>query len=148
MATSIVHLDVDPKAFALPRKYKREADPKCIWLWGCSKKEKLVDASKQPGHLIESSSPNHDAVAFGNYGFGVRDALTIVNRVGKAALSMVKMVCKHFNTILGLMKGITKLDYATYVKISTNASIKAMSPVGALVMITPWLWESCLEWRP
>ncbi|KAL1128233.1 hypothetical protein V6Z11_A13G234600 [Gossypium hirsutum] len=42
-----------------------------------------------------------------------------------------------FNTIPGLMEGTTKPDYATCVKISTDASIKEMIPPGALVMLTP-----------
>lgn len=57
--------------------------------------------------------------------------------VGKAALSMVEEVRRQFNTIPGLMEGITKPDYATCVKISTDASLKEMVPPGALVMITP-----------
>jgi Na+/H+-translocating membrane pyrophosphatase len=35
------------------------------------------------------------------------------------------------------MEGTTKLDYATSVKISMDASIKEMIPLGALVMLTP-----------
>ncbi|KAH7447017.1 hypothetical protein KP509_01G087500 [Ceratopteris richardii] len=57
--------------------------------------------------------------------------------VGKAALSMVEEVRRQFNTIPGLMDGINDPDYATCVKISTDASIKEMIPPGALVMITP-----------
>lgn len=57
--------------------------------------------------------------------------------VGKAALSMVEEVRRQFNTIPGLMEGTTKPDYATCVKISTDASIKEMIPPGALVMLTP-----------
>ena len=57
--------------------------------------------------------------------------------VGKAALSMVEEVRRQFNTIPGLMEGITKPDYATCVKISTDASIREMIPPGALVMLTP-----------
>jgi inorganic pyrophosphatase len=35
------------------------------------------------------------------------------------------------------MEGTAKPDYATCVKISTDASIKEMIPPGALVMLTP-----------
>ncbi|CAD5182638.1 unnamed protein product [Musa acuminata subsp. malaccensis] len=51
------------------------------------------------------------------------------------------------------MDGTAKPDYATCVKISTDASIKEMIPPGALVMLTPlivgtfWrgnpIWGSC-----
>ncbi|TVU17367.1 hypothetical protein EJB05_33397, partial [Eragrostis curvula] len=57
--------------------------------------------------------------------------------VGSAALKMVEDVRRQFNTIPGLMEGTTKPDYATCVKISTDASIKEMIPPGALVMLTP-----------
>ncbi|KAH7293083.1 hypothetical protein KP509_28G011100 [Ceratopteris richardii] len=57
--------------------------------------------------------------------------------VGKAALSMVEEVRRQFNTIPGLMEGIASPDYATCVKISTDASIREMIPPGALVMLTP-----------
>ncbi|RRT51860.1 hypothetical protein B296_00032960 [Ensete ventricosum] len=57
--------------------------------------------------------------------------------VGSAALKMVEEVRRQFNTILGLMDGSTRPDYATCVKISTDASIKEMIPPGALVMLTP-----------
>ncbi|KAJ0865014.1 putative inorganic diphosphatase [Helianthus annuus] len=57
--------------------------------------------------------------------------------VGKAALKMVEEVRRQFNTIPGLMEGTAKPDYATCVKISTDASIKEMIPPGALVMLTP-----------
>ncbi|OAY78536.1 Pyrophosphate-energized vacuolar membrane proton pump [Ananas comosus] len=57
--------------------------------------------------------------------------------VGTAALKMVEEVRRQFNTIPGLMEGTTKPDYATCVKISTDASIKEMIPPGALVMLTP-----------
>jgi hypothetical protein len=69
---------------------------------------------------------------------------------------MVEEVRRQFNTILGLMEGTGKPDYATYVKICTDASINEMIPRGALVMLTPslleplWhrdsLWRSC--WCP
>ena len=57
--------------------------------------------------------------------------------VGSAALKMVEEVRRQFNTIPGLMEGTVKPDYATCVKISTDASIKEMIPPGALVMLTP-----------
>ncbi|TVU17422.1 hypothetical protein EJB05_33458, partial [Eragrostis curvula] len=57
--------------------------------------------------------------------------------VGSAALKMVEEFRRQFNTIPGLMEGTTKPDYATCVKISTDASIKEMIPPGALVMLTP-----------
>ncbi|CAD6265786.1 unnamed protein product [Miscanthus lutarioriparius] len=57
--------------------------------------------------------------------------------VGSAALKMMEEVRRQFNTIPGIMEGSAKPDYATYVKISTDASIKEMIPLGALVMLTP-----------
>ncbi|RYQ97347.1 hypothetical protein Ahy_B08g093394 isoform F [Arachis hypogaea] len=57
--------------------------------------------------------------------------------VGSDALKMVEEVRRQFNTIPGLMEGTAKPDYATCVKISTDASIKEMIPPGALVMLTP-----------
>ncbi|KAF2317122.1 hypothetical protein GH714_011990 [Hevea brasiliensis] len=57
--------------------------------------------------------------------------------VGSAALKMVEEVRRQFNTIPGLIEGTAKPDYATCVKISTDASIKEMIPPGALVMLTP-----------
>ncbi|PQM40293.1 H+-pyrophosphatase [Prunus yedoensis var. nudiflora] len=57
--------------------------------------------------------------------------------VGSAALKMVEEVRRQFNTIPGLMEGTAKPDYATCVKISTDASIKEMIPPGALVILTP-----------
>eukprot|EP00252_Welwitschia_mirabilis_P022581 TRINITY_DN614_c0_g1_i2.p1 TRINITY_DN614_c0_g1~~TRINITY_DN614_c0_g1_i2.p1 ORF type:complete len:693 (-),score=96.51 TRINITY_DN614_c0_g1_i2:671-2749(-) len=57
--------------------------------------------------------------------------------VGSAALKMVEEVRRQFKCMPGLMEGTTKPDYATCVKISTDASIKEMIPPGALVMLTP-----------
>ncbi|KAL8502675.1 hypothetical protein ACS0TY_021706 [Phlomoides rotata] len=57
--------------------------------------------------------------------------------VGSAALKMVEEVRRQFDTIPGIMEGTAKPDYATCVKISTDASIKEMIPPGALVMLTP-----------
>ncbi|CAA6672620.1 unnamed protein product [Spirodela intermedia] len=50
---------------------------------------------------------------------------------------MVEEVRQQFNTISGLMEGTAKPDYATCVKISTDASIREMIPPRALVMLTP-----------
>ncbi|XP_027163901.1 pyrophosphate-energized vacuolar membrane proton pump-like [Coffea eugenioides] len=57
--------------------------------------------------------------------------------VGSAALKMVEEVRRQFNTMPGLIEGTRKPDYATCVKISTDASLKEMIPPGALVMLTP-----------
>lgn len=57
--------------------------------------------------------------------------------VGSAALKMVEEVRRQFANIPGLMEGLAKPDYATCVKISTDASLKEMIPPGALVMLTP-----------
>ncbi|MCO5611259.1 hypothetical protein L7F22_065511 [Adiantum nelumboides] len=61
--------------------------------------------------------------------------------VGKAALSMVEEARWQFNTISGLMEGVTRLDYATYVKNVTDASLREIIPPGALVMLTPLIVE-------
>lgn len=50
---------------------------------------------------------------------------------------MVEEVRRQFDTIPGILEGHSKPDYATCVKISTDASIKEMIPPGALVMLTP-----------
>ncbi|KAL2945228.1 Pyrophosphate-energized vacuolar membrane proton pump [Bienertia sinuspersici] len=57
--------------------------------------------------------------------------------VDSAALKIVEEVRRQFNTIPCLMERPAKPDYATCVKISTDASIKEMIPPGALVMLTP-----------
>ncbi|KAL2897936.1 Pyrophosphate-energized vacuolar membrane proton pump [Bienertia sinuspersici] len=57
--------------------------------------------------------------------------------VDSAALKIVEEFCRQFNTIPCLMERTAKPDYATCVKISTDASIKEMIPPGALVMLTP-----------
>ncbi|KAL2935682.1 Pyrophosphate-energized vacuolar membrane proton pump, partial [Bienertia sinuspersici] len=57
--------------------------------------------------------------------------------VGSAALKMMEEVRRQFNTIPGLMEGTAKPDYATCVKIPTDAFIKEMIPPGDLVMLTP-----------
>ncbi|KAJ3669642.1 hypothetical protein LUZ60_011592 [Juncus effusus] len=63
-------------------------------------------------------------------------ALTMKS-VGSAALKMVEEVRRQFNEIPGLMEGNAKPDYATCVKISTDASLKKMIAPGALVMLSP-----------
>ena len=50
--------------------------------------------------------------------------------VGSATLKMVEEVYKQLNTIPGLMEGTTKPDYATCVKVSTDASVKEMISLG------------------
>ncbi|KAK7278004.1 hypothetical protein RJT34_23025 [Clitoria ternatea] len=57
--------------------------------------------------------------------------------VGSAALKMVEEVRRQFNSIPGLIEGRAKPDYATCVKISTDASLREMIPPGALVLLTP-----------
>ncbi|VAH14799.1 unnamed protein product [Triticum turgidum subsp. durum] len=57
--------------------------------------------------------------------------------VGSAALAMVEEVRRQFDSIPGLMEGTAKPDYATCVKISTDASLKKMLAPGALVMLSP-----------
>ncbi|KAJ4820794.1 K(+)-insensitive pyrophosphate-energized proton pump [Rhynchospora pubera] len=57
--------------------------------------------------------------------------------VGTAALKMVEEVRRQFNNIPGLMEGRTKPDYASCVRISTNASLQKMVPAGFLVMVSP-----------
>lgn len=57
--------------------------------------------------------------------------------VGSAALKMVEEVRRQFISIPGLLEGTGKPDYATCVKISTDASLREMVPPGALVLLTP-----------
>ncbi|KAF6156179.1 hypothetical protein GIB67_007996, partial [Kingdonia uniflora] len=57
--------------------------------------------------------------------------------IRSATLKMVEEVRRQFNTILDIMEGTAKPNYATCVKISTDASIMEMIPPGALVMLTP-----------
>jgi H+-translocating diphosphatase len=61
-------------------------------------------------------------------------AMTI-RSVVSAALKMVEEVRHQFNIIPGLMEGTGKPNYATCVKILTDASVKEMIPPGALVML-------------
>jgi H+-translocating diphosphatase len=63
-------------------------------------------------------------------------AMTI-RSVVSTALKMVEEVRRQFNIIPGLMEGTGKPNYATCVKISTDASVKEMIPPGALVMLNP-----------
>ena len=68
--------------------------------------------------------------------------------VGSAALKMVEEVCRQFKYIPGLMEGTAKPDYATCVKISTNVSLKAMIPPGALVILTPLIVGTLFGVKP
>jgi H+-translocating diphosphatase len=57
--------------------------------------------------------------------------------VGKAALAMVQEVRDQFEKNPGILEGTVKPDYSRCVDISTQASLRAMIPPGALVMLTP-----------
>uniref|UniRef100_A0A0D9V0G9 H(+)-exporting diphosphatase n=1 Tax=Leersia perrieri TaxID=77586 RepID=A0A0D9V0G9_9ORYZ len=57
--------------------------------------------------------------------------------VGSAALRMVEEVRRQFATIPGLMEGRAEPDYASCVRISTDASLREMMPPGALVLLAP-----------
>ncbi|KAF6995820.1 hypothetical protein CFC21_012260 [Triticum aestivum] len=57
--------------------------------------------------------------------------------VGSAALKMVEEVRRQFSTIQGLMEGRATPDYASCVRISTDASLREMMPPGALVLLAP-----------
>ena len=57
--------------------------------------------------------------------------------VGSAALRMVEEVRRQFDAIPGLAEGLATPDYATCVRISTDASIRKMMAPGALVMLSP-----------
>ena len=57
--------------------------------------------------------------------------------VGSAALRMVEEVRRQFEVIPGLAEGLAVPDYATCVRISTDASLKKMMAPGALVMLSP-----------
>ncbi|PAN17382.1 hypothetical protein GQ55_3G119400 [Panicum hallii var. hallii] len=57
--------------------------------------------------------------------------------VGSAALRMVEEVRRQFDTIPGLAEGLATPDYATCVRISTDASLRKMMAPGALVMLSP-----------
>lgn len=52
-------------------------------------------------------------------------------------------VRRQFNTISSLIEGSGKLDYATCVKIFTDASIEEMFPPGVLVMLTALTVRIC-----
>uniref|UniRef100_A0A0E0KYQ2 H(+)-exporting diphosphatase n=1 Tax=Oryza punctata TaxID=4537 RepID=A0A0E0KYQ2_ORYPU len=57
--------------------------------------------------------------------------------VGSAALRMVEEVRRQFDEIPGLAEGLAAPDYATCVRISTDASLREMVAPGALVMASP-----------
>ncbi|GJM94669.1 hypothetical protein PR202_ga11339 [Eleusine coracana subsp. coracana] len=57
--------------------------------------------------------------------------------VGSAALRMVEEVRRQFDEIPGLAEGRVAPDYATCVRISTDASLRKMMAPGALVMLSP-----------
>ncbi|KAF8725945.1 hypothetical protein HU200_020521 [Digitaria exilis] len=57
--------------------------------------------------------------------------------VGSAALKMVEEVRRQFDAIPGLAEGLAIPDYATCVRISTDASLREMMAPGALVMLSP-----------
>ena len=57
--------------------------------------------------------------------------------VGSATFKMVEEVHIQFKNIPDLKEGTAKPNYATCVKISTDASLREMIPPGALVMLTP-----------
>ncbi|WVZ96556.1 hypothetical protein U9M48_042183 [Paspalum notatum var. saurae] len=57
--------------------------------------------------------------------------------VGSAALRMVEEVRRQFEDIPGLAEGRAEPDYATCVRISTDASLRKMMAPGALVMLSP-----------
>uniref|UniRef100_J3M452 H(+)-exporting diphosphatase n=1 Tax=Oryza brachyantha TaxID=4533 RepID=J3M452_ORYBR len=57
--------------------------------------------------------------------------------VGSAALRMVEEVRRQFEEIPGLAEGLAAPDYATCVRISTDASLREMVAPGALVMLSP-----------
>ncbi|KAL6607802.1 hypothetical protein ACP70R_040865 [Stipagrostis hirtigluma subsp. patula] len=57
--------------------------------------------------------------------------------VGSAALRMVEEVRRQFDAIPGLAEGRAAPDYATCVRISTDASLRKMMAPGALVMLSP-----------
>ncbi|WOH06023.1 hypothetical protein DCAR_0625446 [Daucus carota subsp. sativus] len=63
-------------------------------------------------------------------------AMTMTS-IGSATLKMVKEVRWQLHSIPGIIEGVSKPDYATCVKISTEASIKEMICPGALIMFTP-----------
>lgn len=63
-------------------------------------------------------------------------ALTMKS-VGAAALAMVEEVRSQFRRNPDIMQGRSKPDYASCIKISTDASLREMIAPGALVMLTP-----------
>ncbi len=63
-------------------------------------------------------------------------ALTM-GSVGKTAAKMVEEVRRQFREIAGIMEGTGKPDYATCVKISTDAAIKEMIVPGVAAVAAP-----------
>ena len=63
-------------------------------------------------------------------------ALTM-GAVGRAAEGMVQEVRRQFREIKGIMEGTTEPDYASCIKISTDASLKEMIVPGILAIVCP-----------
>lgn len=59
--------------------------------------------------------------------------------VGIAAMEMVTEIRRQLRDMPGIIEGTTKPDYAECIKISTDASLREMTPPGVLVMGTPIL---------
>ena len=57
--------------------------------------------------------------------------------VGEAAMAMVQEVRRQFKEIKGLLEGKAKAEYASCVKISTEAALKKMIAPGLLAVIVP-----------
>ncbi|RZS06324.1 hypothetical protein BHM03_00036966 [Ensete ventricosum] len=88
-------------------------------------------------HRIRERTDALDAAGNTTAAIGKSSCNLDCRRSHTQALKMVEEVRRQFNNIPGLMEGSAKPDYATCVKISTDASIKEMIPPGALVMLTP-----------
>ncbi|MCP1102848.1 K(+)-stimulated pyrophosphate-energized sodium pump [Aequitasia blattaphilus] len=63
-------------------------------------------------------------------------ALTM-DSVSKAAYQMIEEVRRQFKSMPGIMEGTTKPDYASCVRISTNAALKEMIIPGVLAVASP-----------
>jgi inorganic pyrophosphatase len=59
--------------------------------------------------------------------------------VGIAAMEMVTEIRRQLRDMPGIIEGTTRPDYAECIKISTDASLREMTPPGVLVMGTPIL---------